>query len=130
MVINQIKKSFNDRIAWVDNNLKDIVNFDKGVLLNEAENKILFLSFCFEYIKYNQALINKDSFFISKLPIQLDASCNGFQHLTLLVDDLALSKELNLNESNWNDNPKDFYNFIGVKVKNFFNKKLDLKQEN
>lgn len=65
---------------------------------------------------------------VSNLPIQLDASCNGFQHLTLLVDDLALSKELNLNESCWNDNPKDFYNFIALKVKNFFDKKLEESQ--
>lgn len=57
------KKSFKDRIAWVDTNLEDIVNFDNGVLLNKAENKILFLSFCFEFIKYIQALKNKDSFF-------------------------------------------------------------------
>jgi len=65
---------------------------------------------------------------VTNLPIQLDATCNGFQHLTLLVDDLALSKELNLNESSWNDNPKDFYNFIAFKVKNFFDIKLDESQ--
>jgi DNA-directed RNA polymerase len=93
------KKSFKDRIVWVDNNLEDIVNIDNGILLNKAENKILFLSFCFEFIKYIQALNNKEAFFVTNLPIQLDATCNGFQHLTLLVDDLALSKELNLNES-------------------------------
>jgi DNA-dependent RNA polymerase len=118
------KQSFKDRIAWVDNNLEDIVKYDNGVLLNKAENKILFLSFCLEFIKYIQALNNKDSFFESTLPIQLDASCNGFQHLTLLVDDLSLSKELNLNKSNWNESPKDFYNFIALKVKTFFDKKL------
>jgi DNA-directed RNA polymerase len=119
------KKSFNDRIAWIDNNLEDIINFNNGVLLNKAENKIFFLSFCFEFKKYIQALNNKEAFFISNLPIQLDATCNGFQHLTLLVDDLALSKELNLNDSTWNDNPKDFYHFIALKVKNFFANKLD-----
>jgi len=119
------KKSLFDRIAWVDDNLENIINFDNGVLLNKAENKILFLSFCFEYIKYIQALNNKESFFVSNLPIQLDASCNGFQHLTLLIDDLALSKELNFNDSTWNENPKDFYTFIALKVKNYFSKKLD-----
>jgi hypothetical protein len=122
------KQSFKDRIAWVDNNLEDIVNYDNGVLLNKAENKILFLSFCLEFIKYIQALNNKDSFFVSTLPIQLDASCNGFQHLTLLIDDLSLSKELNLNKSNWNESPKDFYNFIALNVKTFFDKKLNEAQ--
>jgi DNA-directed RNA polymerase len=119
------KKSFKDRIAWVDNNLENILNFENGLLLNTADNKILFVSFCFEYRKYIQALKNNDTFFITNLPIQLDATCNGFQHLTLLIDDLALSKELNLNESSWKDKPKDFYNFIALRVKNFFNEKLD-----
>jgi len=59
------------------------------------------------------------------LPIQLDASCNGFQHLTLLVDDLALAKELNLNYYSWEDIPKDFYIFIGLKVQNYFFNKLE-----
>lgn len=126
---NKLEKlSFKDRIAWVDNNLEDIVNYDNGVLLNKAENKILFLSFCLEFIKYIQALNNKDSFFVTTLPIQLDASCNGFQHLTLLIDDLSLSKELNLNKSNWNESPKDFYNFIALNVKTFFDKKLNEAQ--
>ena len=86
------KKSFNScaRIAWIDNNLENIINFNNGILLNKAENKILFLSFCLEFNKYIKALNNKDSFFISNLPIQLDASCNGFQHLSLLVDDQIL----------------------------------------
>jgi DNA-directed RNA polymerase len=119
------KKSFNERIAWVDNNLEDIINFKNGVLLNKAENKILFLSFCFEFNKYIQAFNNKDSYFLSNLPIQLDASCNGFQHLSLLVNDLALSKELNFNENSWNDEPKDFYSFIALKVKNYFIQKLE-----
>nr|QWO71367.1 RNA polymerase [Termitomyces sp. DKA19] len=119
------KKSFNDRIAWIDNNLEDIINFDNGVLLKKAENKILFLSFCFEFKKYIQALNNKESFFVTNLPIQLDASCNGFQHLSLLVDDLSLSKELNLSESTWSDCPKDFYSFIALKIKKFFVNKLE-----
>nr|QWO71374.1 RNA polymerase [Termitomyces sp. DKA64] len=119
------KKSFKDRIAWIDENLQDIINFENGVLLNKAENKLIFLSFCFEFKKYIQAINNKDTFFISHLPIQLDASCNGFQHLTLLIDDLALSKELNLSESYCTDVPKDFYSFVGLKIKDYFYSQLE-----
>jgi len=119
------KKSFLDRVAWIDNNTEDIINFDNGILLNKAENKTLFLSFCFEYKKYVEALNNNIPYFVSNLPIQLDASCNGFQHLTLLINEIALAKELNLNDSSWNDIPKDFYNFIAIKVKKYFVDKLE-----
>jgi hypothetical protein len=118
------KKSFYDRIAWVDENSDNIINFRNGVLLNKAENKLLFLSFCFEFNKYIQALNNKKELFITNLPIQLDAAVNGFQHLTLLVDDLSLSKELNLDSCSWKDIPKDFYTFVGFKVKEIFINKL------
>jgi DNA-directed RNA polymerase len=93
------KKSFNERINWINNNEEDIINFENGILLKKAENKLLFLSFCFEYNKYFTAIKNKESFFISHLPNELDASCNGFQHLTMLINDVALSKELNLSKS-------------------------------
>ena len=41
------KLSFKDRIQWMDNNVNDILKFENGILLSKAENKILFLSFCF-----------------------------------------------------------------------------------
>jgi len=124
------KKSFNDRIAWVEDNSENIINFRNGVLLNKAENKLLFLSFCFEFNKYIQALNHKEEFFITNLPIQLDAAVNGFQPLTLLVDDVSLSKELNLENSSWKDMPKDFYTFVGYKVKEFFINKLNDPEAN
>jgi hypothetical protein len=123
------KKSFNDRIKWVNENIENIINFENGILISQAENKLAFVAFCFEYIKYTQAINRKEEYFISNLPIQLDASCNGFQHLTLLIDDVALSKELNLGVATWDDIPKDFYSFVGLKVKNYFiNQLFDLKE--
>ena len=119
------KLSFKERREWVENNVVDIINYENGILLNQAENKILFLSFCFEYKKYIEAVNNRQTYFKTNLPIQLDASCNGFQHLTLLIDDIALSKELNLGESKWSDHPKDFYSFVSLKVKAYFINKLE-----
>jgi DNA-directed RNA polymerase len=112
------------RIKFIDDNLENILNFENGFLLEKAENKLLFLSFCFEFNKYFKAYKNNEEFFISHLPIQFDATCNGFQHLAFLIDDLNLSKELNLNESNWGDIPKDFYSIIGLKVQLFFYQQL------
>lgn len=94
------KKSFKERINWIDENIYNITNFNNGELISKAENKLLFISFCFEYQKYIEALNNNDSYFISHLPIQLDATCNGFQHLSLLLKDTTLAKQVNLSESN------------------------------
>jgi DNA-directed RNA polymerase len=122
------KKSFNDRIDWVNQNIENIVNFENGILLSQSENKLLFLAFCFEFRKYMQALKRdggEQEYFISHLGIQLDASCNGFQHLILMIDEIKLAKELNLAPAKWSDTPKDFYNFISLKAKDFFLKNLE-----
>lgn len=63
------------------------------------------LFFCFEFIKYIRALTECVEYFITNLPIQFDASFNGFQHLTLMIDEVSLSKELNLIPKNWSENP-------------------------
>jgi len=91
------KESFENRIKWVTENELKIVNLE---LLTVAENKLLFLAFCFEYRKYYEFLNKSSKYFISYLPIQLDATCNGFQHLTLLTSDKCLAKYLNLTPSN------------------------------
>jgi len=85
------KMSFNDRINWIDKNKKNIINFENGKLILKADNKLLFITFCFEYNKYLNVINNNQDTFITHLPIQLDASCNGFQHLSLLLEDTTLA---------------------------------------
>jgi hypothetical protein len=55
---------------------------------------------------------------------------NGFQHLTLLIIDPSLSTELNLGNASWKDMPKDFYTFVGYKVKEIFINKLNDPEAN
>ena len=54
--------------------------------------------------------------FETYLPIQLDATCNGFQHLAMLSNETKLFKELNLSKTTTDENPHDFYNYMLLKV--------------
>lgn len=121
------KASFEDRIKWCNNNELKIINFD---LIREADNKLLFLAFCFEYKKYYEFLSKNCKYFITHLPIQLDATCNGFQHLALLTGDENLAKYLNLTPSSWYDQPDDFYSFLALNLNKYFKeKKIQLNKE-
>lgn len=124
------KQSFINRKKWVDENQDDIFNFENGKLLNEADNKFLFIAFCFEFRKYIEARNNNKESFISQLPIQLDATSNGFQHLSMLIYDSKLFQVLNLKPSTCEDIPDDFYTFIAIKIKDFFIMKLQSKDQN
>ena len=113
------KKSYLDRVEWVNNNEDNILNFRNGILIKEAESKILFIAFCFEYIKYKNSLLSNDTFYISHFPIQLDATCNGYQHLSLLTGDEPLAGQLNLLDSDESTIPNDFYSFVALKIKDY-----------
>ena len=50
--------------------------------------------------------------FTTHLPIQLDASCNGYQHISMLTRESLVFKYLNLVPSSKDDKPGDFYTYI------------------
>jgi len=86
----------------------------------------MFISCCFEIKRFARFWDNVDlSEFKSYIPIQLDGTCNGFQHLSLLCEEVELFEQLNLAESNKHDNPKDFYSFMLDKIQGYmFNRIL------
>lgn len=89
----------------------------------------MFISCCFELKRFILFYYNTDlSVFKSHLPVQLDGTCNGFQHLSLLSEEVELFEQLNLSESNKDDDPKDFYTFMLDKVKsNMLSKVMNKK---
>lgn len=42
-------------------------------LIKEADNKPLFIAFCFEYRNYLNSLNNNNTYYYTNFPIQLDA---------------------------------------------------------
>ena len=124
------KKSYKDRVEWVNINENDILNFKNGKLIKEAESKLLFIAFCFEYKKYYNSLFTNETFYISNFPVQLDATCNGYQHLSLLTGDEPLAGELNLISGDDDTIPKDFYSFVGLKINDYLIQRLSEEKKN
>jgi DNA-directed RNA polymerase len=68
--------------------------------------------------------------FETHLPIQLDATCNGFQHLALLCNERSLFKTLNLTSKepkSLDNKPEDFYTYILLLVKKYLKDNPDLE---
>ena len=56
------------------------------------------------------------SSFKTYLPIQLDASCNGYQHISLLTRATEIFEQLNTLPTTKNDKPNYFYLYLLVNV--------------
>lgn len=110
------KESFEDRIQWVKNNLSNILNLDKELIL-KAKSPFLFSAFCLEMRK-----LNKDRSVEIKMPIFLDATCSGIQHLSGMVRDLELGTQVNLvyNQTK-NNKVEDIYQFLADPINKAIN---------
>ena len=81
------KMTLEDRVAWVDNNLGFIYEVARTKTIHEyAEKAYSFLACCNELLAYKRAMMEgKD--FMSGLPIPIDGSNNGWQHLAAMSKD-------------------------------------------
>jgi hypothetical protein len=110
---NISKSSFDNRINWVKDNYKKIINLDKELIL-KAENKYTFAAFCL-----NMKEIHNNPNAIIKSPVVLDATCNGIQHLAAILQDLELGTKVNLVP---NEYPKDIYSELLEPINEAINK--------
>lgn len=90
------KKTFAERIEWVDSNeekLRAIANGSDESWKNLGGDAWLALAACLEYVAY---LENEDGDFVSHLPVTVDGSCNALQHYAALSADQELAGYVNL----------------------------------
>jgi len=110
------KIAHTDRLNWFNSKLEELKeigkdgNWDK---IFEAKEPLLFLACVLEL----QGYYKEPSKFLSGLPIFLDATCNGLQHLSSMVKDEVLAKFVNLVRSTDSDKPYDLYNIMSSRVK-------------
>jgi len=109
------KKPYDEREAWVNENEADIIATDKdpgnSQLLKEADDPYQFLAFCNEYANY---LLDPDNF-QSRLPIGIDGSNNGLQHISALHKDKESALLVNVLPSDTNK-PEDIYAAVAEKT--------------
>jgi len=97
------KESLVNRIHWVKSNLDKIISLNLEFIL-KAESPILFTAFCLvirEYQKNPEVKIF--------LPVFLDATCSGIQHLSALVLDANTGNYVNLIPQETTSKVNDIY---------------------
>ena len=109
------KVSFHDRIQWVRENEKELVEFARDPVKphrfwTEADKPWSFLAACKEWSQY--LTIGPD--FQSHLPISMDGTCNGYQHLSAMGCDPIGGKATNLVPGS---KPEDIYKEVAEQAK-------------
>lgn len=108
------KVSFEQRIAWVDANRQAILDsahhpLDGQRFWTTAGKPWAALAACFEWAGY----LEEREQFVSYLPIAIDGSNSGLQHLTALLRDADAAPHVNLTATN---EPGDIYMLIAAKA--------------
>lgn len=108
------KVSFNDRVRWVEANEERILAVAAAPLDErfwmDADAPFQFLAACFEWAGYRR----EGEGFLSRVPVGLDGSCNGLQHLSAILRDPVGGRAVNLLPA---DKPQDIYTEVMLKVR-------------
>jgi DNA-directed RNA polymerase len=119
------KLPFDERIAWVDAHEEMIVktaeSFSESELFKEAEDPWQFLAFCYEYAGYLKDPEN----FESALPVGVDGSNNGLQHISALYKDKRSAQLVNV-LANEEGKPEDIYREVAEYSQKKIRKELEV----
>lgn len=112
---NTAKKPYKARIEWVEDNMEKILRMDSH-FINDAEEKFAFASFCLVMRD-----LNKNPNCLVHLPVFLDATCSGIQHLAGLIQDYELGSRVNLIPQNDEDSVGDIYGGLVLPINKAIN---------
>ncbi len=86
------KMTLNDREAWCDNNMELINETVRNGTVQDCEKPVCFLAAAIELVNYHAA----SGDYYSSLPIPVDGSNNGWQHLGAISKDIETGKLVGL----------------------------------
>jgi DNA-directed RNA polymerase len=107
------KVSFKKRVAWVNEHEAEIIAFAENPLhphrfWREAKKPWMFLVACLEWKGYRE----QGPGFVSHLPVSMDGSCNGYQHLSAMGRDPLGGRATNLIPAEPGAAPEDIYQWV------------------
>lgn len=107
------KVSFEERIRWVDNNITELLGSALDpfncLFWTTADKPIQAFAACIELLGVSM----EGERYLSRMPIALDGSCSGLQHLGAAFRCEVTAKAVNLCPS---DKPNDIYQDVADKV--------------
>jgi DNA-directed RNA polymerase len=107
------KVSYEARIKWVEDNEEMLRNIAMDPYANNewvnADKPLQALAATFEWVDY----LHFGEGFMSSLPVMVDGTCNGIQHLSAITRDEVAGAYVNLVPS---DEPQDIYKFVARRL--------------
>lgn len=112
------KKPFDERLRWVEDHQEMITAVGRSPLdltafwadEDTVDKPWSFLAACLEWVRFRK----EGSTFLSHLPVAVDGTCNGLQHLSALGRDLDGGAATNLVPAS---HPSDIYELVLVHVR-------------
>lgn len=119
------KVSFEERVAWVQRNREALADSGRDPLdgrrfWTTADKPWAALAACIEWAGY----IEQGDAFVSHLPIAVDGSNSGLQHLTALLRDADAAPHVNLTAA---EKPGDIYALVAAKAQALVDASSDAK---
>lgn len=113
------KMSLDDRVAWTlehEELFWEVAGDPLGTkdIWMNAEKPWVFLSLCFEIVSYQVAICSDEEYY-SQIPVAIDGSSNGTQHLSAMSKDEVSGKMVGLTKQ---EKPVDFYIIVAKGIIN------------
>ena len=122
------KEPYEVRIEWIEKNEEKILNsannWKEEDFWQKADEPFEFLAFCFEYKRFKENPNN----FETSMPVAIDGSNNGIQHISTFMQDINAAKKVNVLPT---QKVEDIYKEVAKTFKKLLEKDLEeFKSEN